>query len=82
MSFSKDALIHKVNFKELTLEQVRATRDGCEEKLDKLKETNMKEIVREALYGFIEYYTQDELDRVDLRIIADKYIDDNCGKEE
>ena len=52
-----------------------------QDKNDK-KETNMKEVVREALYGFIEYYTQDELDRVDLRIIADKYIDDNCGKEE
>ena len=42
----------------------------------------MKEIIREALYGFIDYYTQDELDRVDLKLIADKYIEDDCGKEE
>ena len=42
----------------------------------------MKEIVKEALYGFIDYYTQDELDRVDLKLIADNYIKDDCGKEE
>ena len=42
----------------------------------------MKEIIREALYGFIDYYTQDELDRVDLKLIADNYIKDDCGKEE
>ena len=42
----------------------------------------MKEIIREALYGFIDYYTQDELDRVDLKLIADNYIEDDCGKEE
>ena len=42
----------------------------------------MREVIREALYGFIEYYTHDELEKVDLRIIADNYIDENLGKEE
>ena len=46
------------------------------------KENNMREIVREALYGFIEYYTQDEIERIDLRIIADKYIEENLGRTE
>ena len=36
----------------------------------------MKELIREGIYGFIDYYTTNELDRVDLRIIADKYVDE------
>jgi|TARA_Y100001963_G_scaffold87179_1_gene120539 hypothetical protein len=36
----------------------------------------MKELIREGIYGFIAYYTTNELDRVDLRIIADKYVDE------
>ena len=35
-----------------------------------------KELIREAVYGFIAYYTTNELDRVDLRIIVDKYVDE------
>ena len=58
MSFSKDALLHKL-----------------QDKIDK-KENNMKELIREGIYGFIAYYTTNELDRVDLRIIADKYVDE------
>ena len=58
MSFSKDALLHKL-----------------QDEADK-KERDMKELIREGIYGFIAYYTIDELDRVDLRIIADKYIDE------
>ena len=58
MSFSKDALLHKL-----------------QDEADK-KERDMKELIREGVYGFIAYYTIDELDRVDLRIIADKYIDE------
>ena len=46
------------------------------------KENKMKEVIREALYGFIAHYTQDEIERVDLRIIADKYIEENLGREE
>ena len=58
MSFSKDALLHKL-----------------QDEADK-KERDMKELIREGVYGFIAYYTIDELDRIDLRIIADKYIDE------
>ena len=35
-----------------------------------------KELIREAIYGFISFYTQDELERLDLRFVADKYIDE------
>lgn len=58
MSFSNDALLHKL-----------------QDEADK-REEDMKELIREGIYGFIAYYTQDELDRVDLRIIADKYVDE------
>tara|TARA_R100001530_G_scaffold102529_1_gene71306 strand:+ start:256 stop:462 length:207 start_codon:yes stop_codon:yes gene_type:complete len=58
MSFSKDALLHKL-----------------QDEADK-KERDMKELIREGIYGFIAYYTQDELNRIDLRIIADKYVDE------
>ena len=58
MSFSKDALLHKL-----------------QDEADK-KEGNMKELIREGIYGFITYYTQNEIDRVDLRVIADKYVDE------
>ena len=35
-----------------------------------------KEILREAIYGFISFYTVDKLERLDLRFVADKYIDE------
>ena len=35
----------------------------------------MKELIREALYKFIDYYTKDKFARVDLQIIADKFIE-------
>jgi|TARA_R110002020_G_scaffold118349_1_gene270557 hypothetical protein len=35
-----------------------------------------KEILREAIYGFISFYTQDELERLDLRFVADKFVDE------
>ena len=63
MSFSKDALIHKL-----------------QDENDK-KENNMREIVRDALYQFIAYYKQEEIDRLDLRIIADKFVDEVYDKE-
>ena len=40
------------------------------------KENKMKEIVRDALYQFIAYYKQEEIDRLDLRIIADRFVDE------
>ena len=57
-------------------------KDALIHKLQDENENNMKEIVKEALYRFIDYYTSDELDRVDLKLIADNYIKDDCGKEE
>ena len=42
----------------------------------------MKDSIKEALYGFIDYYAQDELERVDLKLIADNYIAEAYGKEE
>ena len=35
-----------------------------------------KELIREAVYWFIAYYTIDELERLDLRFVADKYVDE------
>tara|TARA_R110002020_G_scaffold343188_1_gene557517 strand:- start:2138 stop:2269 length:132 start_codon:yes stop_codon:yes gene_type:complete len=37
----------------------------------------MKELIREALYKFIDYYTEDKFARVDLQIIADKFIEEH-----
>ena len=45
------------------------------------KENKMKEVVRDALYQFIEYYKHEEIDRLDLRIIADKFVDEVYDKE-
>ena len=39
-----------------------------------------KEILREAIYGFISFYTQDELERLDMRFVADKFLEKG-GKE-
>lgn len=45
--------------------------------MEKPKEKQMnKELIREAVYGFIAYYTIDELERLDLRFVADKYVDE------
>ena len=41
----------------------------------------MKEVIRDALYQFIEYYKQEEIDRLDLRIIADKFVKEVYDKE-
>ena len=41
------------------------------------KEDKMKELIREALYKFIDYYTEDKFARVDLQIIADKFIEEH-----
>ena len=39
------------------------------------KERDIKEVIREALYGFIDYYSSDEFERVDLKLIADTYLE-------
>ena len=35
---------------------------------------------RELLYRFIEYYTESEIDRFDLKAVADKYLEENENK--
>ena len=37
----------------------------------------MKELIRDALYKFIDYYTQDDFARTDLQIIADRFIEEH-----
>ena len=41
----------------------------------------MKEIIRDALYQFIDFHTVREIDRLDLRILADKFVDEEYDKE-
>ena len=42
---------------------------------------NRKEI-KEILYGFIDFHTVREIDRLDLRILADRFIDEELGRDE
>ena len=42
---------------------------------------NRKEI-KEILYGFIDFYTVREIDTIDLKILADRFIDEELGREE
>ena len=42
---------------------------------------NMNEIIRDALYQFISFYKEDELDRLDLRILADRFVNEEYDKE-
>ena len=42
---------------------------------------NRKEI-KEILYGFIDFHTVRKIDRLDLRILADRYIDEELGRDE
>mgnify|MGYP003646306557 CR=1 FL=1 len=41
----------------------------------------MKEKIREALYSFISFYTQDELERLDMRFVADKYVEEEVANK-
>ena len=63
MSFNKDALLHKLQ-------------DELETKDEQIKvlEQTWFDKMRNCLYGFIDYYEQNELNRTDLKIIADKYL--------
>ena len=65
MSFSKDALIHKL-----------------QDKLDKKEEKMNRIEIIEILYSFIEFYTVREIDRLDMRILADRFIDEELGRDE
>ena len=39
----------------------------------------MKEEIREHLYNFISFYTQDELERLDMRFVVDKYVEEELA---
>jgi len=41
----------------------------------------MKEIIRDALYQFIDFYTTRDIDKLDLRILADRFVDEEYDKE-
>tara|TARA_R100000008_G_C3574095_1_gene164070 strand:- start:1128 stop:1259 length:132 start_codon:yes stop_codon:yes gene_type:complete len=41
-----------------------------------------KEEIKEILYSFIEFYTVREIDRLDMRILADRFIDEELGRDE
>ena len=87
MSFNKDAKIHK-----LQDENDRLRRERTSYKLDKeayrgtieklKKELDSKEEIKEILYSFIEFYTVREIDRLDMRILADRFIDEELGRDE
>ena len=34
----------------------------------------MKEIIKNTLYQFIDYYTKTEIDRFDMKLVADKFL--------
>tara|TARA_R100001594_G_scaffold138419_1_gene182062 strand:+ start:406 stop:537 length:132 start_codon:yes stop_codon:yes gene_type:complete len=41
-----------------------------------------KEEIKEILYSFIDFHTVREIDRLDLRILADRFIDEELGRDE
>jgi hypothetical protein len=41
---------------------------------------NIKEI-RQILYSFIEFHTTREIDKLDLKILADRFLDEEYKKE-
>jgi hypothetical protein len=34
----------------------------------------MKEIIKNTLYQFIDYYTNIDIDRLDMKLVADKFL--------
>tara|TARA_R100001594_G_C3954942_1_gene243930 strand:- start:239 stop:436 length:198 start_codon:yes stop_codon:yes gene_type:complete len=36
----------------------------------------IKELQRDKLYKFIDFYTQDELDRLDMRFVVDRFLEE------
>ena len=41
----------------------------------------MKEKIRDILYSFIEFHTTREIDTLDLKILADKFLEEQYKKE-
>lgn len=60
--FEKDALLHKLQDENEQL---------------KFFKKEAKRITKGVLYRFIDYYTQDELERLDIRFVADKFLEES-----
>ena len=53
-----------------------------QDKLDKMEDKMSREDIREILYGFIDFHTVRKIDTLDLKILADRFIDEELGREE
>ena len=53
-----------------------------QDKLDKKEGKMNRKEIKEILYGFIDFHTVREIDRLDLKILADRFIDEELGEEE
>ena len=42
---------------------------------------NMKETIRDNIYEFIDFHTTREIDKLDLKILADRFLDEKYDKE-
>ena len=43
---------------------------------------NMDKTIKDAIYKFIDYYTPQEIEQLDLKLVADKFLDEKYKKEE
>ena len=41
----------------------------------------MKETIRKVIYEFIDFHTTREIDTLDLKILADRFVDEKYDKE-
>ena len=53
-----------------------------QDKLDKKESEMSRKEIKEILYGFIDFHTVREIDTLDLKILADRFIDEELGREE
>ena len=53
-----------------------------QDKLDKKESEMSRKEIKEILYGFIDFHTVREIDTIDLKILADRFIDEELGREE
>ena len=57
-------------------------RYDLERKIIKKGEIMNKKEKKELLYGFIDFYTTRDIDKLDLRILADRYVEEgDNGKD-
>ena len=89
MSFNKDALLHKLQ--DENEKYKLANRAGISEISLLMKENKkLKDVaweinrndIKEILYSFIDFHTTREIDTLDLKILADRFLDEQLGKEE